>query len=282
LLNRVSWGAVFSGVFIALVAQLLLNMLGIGIGLGTLEPLGSDNPSTRTFSIAAAAWWGISGIIAAFIGGYVAGRLCGRPKESTAGWHGVTTWAVTTLAVIYMLTTAAGSLVGGAFSAFNNAVGGLGRAATSMAQEAAPSIVGSDAFSQIEQQIRSAAGGTDAATLRDAAIAAARAALTGDPNQQQQAKQRAADALARAQSIPVEEAQRRIDQYQQQYQQAADQAKQQALAAADVTAKSISRGAIAGFIALVLGAIAGWFGGRLGTIEPTLTDLELMQTQRRS
>src|SRR5690349_14763859 len=140
LINRISWGAVFSGVFIALVTQLLLNMLGIGIGFGTLEPLGSDNPSTQAFSIGAALWWGISGIIAAFVGGYAAGRLCGRPKESTAGWHGVTTWAVTTLVVIYLLTTAVGSIVGGAFTAFNSTVGGLGKAASTMAQEVSPPI----------------------------------------------------------------------------------------------------------------------------------------------
>jgi len=38
--------------------------------------------------------------LAALAGGYTAGRLAGAPKESTAGWRGLTTWALTTL-VIY-------------------------------------------------------------------------------------------------------------------------------------------------------------------------------------
>ncbi len=42
----------------------------------------------------------LSGILAALAGGYTAGRLAGAPKESTAGWRGLTTWALTTL-VIY-------------------------------------------------------------------------------------------------------------------------------------------------------------------------------------
>ena len=32
LINKISWGAVLAGVVVALVAQLILNMIGIGIG----------------------------------------------------------------------------------------------------------------------------------------------------------------------------------------------------------------------------------------------------------
>src|SRR5215207_7376131 len=99
LLNEISWGAVFAGVVVSLVTQLLLNMFGLGIGIATLDPGSGDNPAASTFSIGAGIWWTISGIIAAFAGGYVAGRLSGRPKESTTGWHGVTAWAFTTLLI---------------------------------------------------------------------------------------------------------------------------------------------------------------------------------------
>jgi hypothetical protein len=91
LLNRVSWGAVLAGVVVALVAQLILNMIGIGIGASTLDPgAGADrNPSAQGLSIGAAIWWTVSGILAALAGGFAAGRLAGQPKESTAGWHGL-------------------------------------------------------------------------------------------------------------------------------------------------------------------------------------------------
>ena len=39
LINQISWGAVLAGVVVALTAQLLLNLLGVGIGLSTIEPL---------------------------------------------------------------------------------------------------------------------------------------------------------------------------------------------------------------------------------------------------
>jgi hypothetical protein len=112
MINDVSWGAVLAGVVTALVTQLLLNMLGIGIGASTLDPGTADNPASSTFSIGAGLWWTISGIIAAFIGGYGASRLSGRPKESTGGWRGLTAWAATTLVIVYLLSSAVGSLVG--------------------------------------------------------------------------------------------------------------------------------------------------------------------------
>ena len=106
MLNKISWGAVLAGVVVALVTQLLLNMLGLGIGVATLDPGTGDNPSAATFSIGAGVWWTVSGIIAALVGGYAAGRLSGRPKEATAGWHGLTAWALTTLVIFYLLSLA--------------------------------------------------------------------------------------------------------------------------------------------------------------------------------
>jgi hypothetical protein len=269
MLNRISWGAVLAGVVVALVTQLILNMIGVGIGAATLHPVTGDNPEASTFSIGAAIWWTVSGILAAFAGGYAAGRLAGKPKESTAGWHGLTAWALTTLVVFYLLTTTVGSLIGGVFSTISSAAGGLGRTA---ATAAAPALAqANDPFSSIEQSVREATGGNDPAALRDAAVSAVRAVVTGNPEQAQQARERAAQAISRAQNISIEEARTKVQQYEQQYRETVERTKQQAAKAADTAANAISKGALFGAIALVLGAIAAWFGGRAGTIDPTLT-----------
>jgi hypothetical protein len=283
LLNRVSWGAVFVGVVVSLVVQLILNLLGVGVGAASLNPISGDNPSATQFSMVAAIWWTVAGIIAAFAGGYAAGRLAGQPVESTAGWHGLTAWALTTLVVFYLLTSAVGSVLGGAYSALTstagNVVSSAGGAVRTAAQAAAPGIAqSSDPFSSIEQTLRSAAGGNDPATLRDAAIAATRAAITDDQAQAQEARERAAQAIAKAQNVPIEQARTQVQQYEQQYRQAVDDAKQKAAAAAEVSAKAVSRGALLGSIALLLGAIAGWFGGRAGAVNPTITSGLLRRT----
>lgn len=68
-----------------------------------------------------------------------------------------------------------------------------------------------------------------------------RAALTGDEAQKQDARERAAQTLVRAQNIPVEQARTQVQQYEQQYRQAIEQAKQQAAQVSDTAAKASSR-----------------------------------------
>jgi hypothetical protein len=288
MLNRVSWGAVLAGVVVALVTQLIINLLGVGVGAATLDPAAGagENPSAQAFSIGAAIWWTLSGIIASFAGGYAAGRLAGKPKESTAGWHGLTTWALTTLVIFYLLTSTVGSILGGTYRTITNAVGNVastaGGAVQTAAQAAAPSLTQvRDPFAQIETSVRGATGGNDPAALRDAAVAAMRAAVTGDPKQAQEAQERAAQALAKAQGIPIEEARKQVDQYAQQYRQTVEQAKQTATQAADAAAKTVSRAALFGGLALLIGAVAAWFGGRMGAVDPTVTSGALRATEVR-
>jgi hypothetical protein len=275
MLTRISWGAVFAGVVVALATQLLLNLLGMGIGAATLNPGTGDGPSATSFSIGAGIWFALSSILAALAGGYAAGKLAGVQNESTGSWHGLTTWALATLVVFYLLSSTLGGILGGAYRGMTNVVGGVTSAAGSTAQTAAqvagPSIShATDPFSSIDEALRSVIPGTDPTALRDAAIAAVRAAVTGDPQQAAQARERAAQAIAHAQNMSVDDARRQVQQYEQQYRQAVDQTKQQATQAADTAAKTVSGAALLGFITLLLGAIAGWFGGRFGAVEPTL------------
>ena len=264
--NQVSWGAIFAGVFLALASQFLLNLLGVGIGAAVLDPATTDNPAASTFSIVGGIWYVVAGIIAAFIGGYVASRLSGRPSKSTGGFHGITVWAVTTIVVLYLLTTSVGALVGGAFSGLSSVVGGAGQAATSVASSTIPAVANAtNPMGQIEQQIRDASGGTDPEALRSTAISSLQAALTGDPAKAEEAKTRAADALARAQNIPADQARKQIDEYQAQYTASVKKIKQEAINTAQTTTTVISSGAILAFFALLLGAAGGWFGGTAGT-----------------
>jgi hypothetical protein len=271
MLNRVSWGAVLAGVVVSLVTQLILNMLGVGVGAATLDPSAgvAGNPSAAGFSIGAGIWWALSGLIAAAAGGYTAGRLAGRPKESTAGWHGLTAWAFTTLVVFYLLTSTMGSIIGGAYRTVAGAAGTITSSSGGAVQTAATQMA--DPFASIERAIRGASGGNDPAALRDTAVTALRAVVTGDAAQAQDARERVAQAIAQAQNVPVEQARTQVQQYEQQYRQTAATVQREATEAAEIAAEAVSTGALFGAIALILGAIASWFGGRMGAVEPTLT-----------
>lgn len=271
ILKRVTWGAIFAGIVSALVAQLLLNMLGVGIGLSTLDIANpGDNPDASTFSIAAAVWWVVTGIISSFLGGIVAGRLCGRPSRSTAAWHGVVQWAATTLIIFWTVTTSLGALMGGAFSVMGNMASAAGTTAAAGISGAASggSQGGGSPFSGIEQDIQQATGVNDPGAARNAVVSYLRSTvMSNNPTEAQAARQRAVDALARAGNMTPDQANARLTQWEQQYKQTAEQAKQQAKQAAETTRKVTAQAMIYGFIALVLGGIAAWFGGRTGTPE---------------
>ena len=116
------------------------------------------------------------------------------------------------------------------------------------------------------------ATGTDPEALNNAAVNAIRQLLTGDAGNADQARQQAAQALAQARNIPLEEARQQVAAFEQQYKQTVEQAKQAATEAADTAASVVSTGALVTFVALVLGAIAGWFGGRSGVVHPVFAD----------
>lgn len=267
-LSEVSWGAVFAGVVLALTTQFVLNLLGVGIGAAAIDPGATGNPGAAAFSIAGAVWYVAAGLIGAFAGGYVASRLSGRPAKAVGGLHGLTSWAVTTLVVLYLLTTSVGALVGGAFSGLSGVIGGAGGAASTAVQSAAPTIASMNPLQEIERQVRTAGAGQDPEALRSGAVAAVLAVVNGDPAKAEEARARAAEALAKAQNIDVEQARTQVGEYEARYRSTVEAAKRQATEAAATTGTVVSRGALLGFLALVLGAVAAWFGGAAGAARP--------------
>lgn len=284
LLHQASWGAIFAGAATALVAQVVLNLVGVGVGLASVGTNGADNPAASTVSMGAGLWFVGSGIVASLAGGAIAGRLSGKPRPGSAGLHGLVSWAVTTLVVLYLLTSAVGGLVGGAFSGVTSALGGagslIGGTVQTAAQAAAPSLSKiANPLDGIEQSVRQQSAGQDPQAAKDAAVAAIKALFTGDPGQKAQAESRAADALAKAQNIPADQARQQVQAYEAQYEQAVTTAKQKAEAAA-VTAKSAAtQGAFYAALALILGGLAAFFGGRLGAPKPA-TLLGAYETRR--
>src|SRR6185437_83234 len=103
--------------------------------------------------------------------------------------------------VFYLLGSAIGGVVGGAYQGLSSLTGGVASAVGTAAQTAAPSLAKSaDPFSSIEQSIRGVAGTNDPKELREAAISAVKAAVSGNEQEAAEARNRAADALAKAQN----------------------------------------------------------------------------------
>lgn len=132
--KRISWGSVFAGVAVAAILQLLFALLGLGVGLSTINVAQGDAP-VMGLSIGAGIWWVVSSLISLFLGGWVAGRLAGIPRSFDGALHGVLTWAIATFLLIYFLGTAMGSLFGGALNMVRGTVSTASRAAIAAGPE---------------------------------------------------------------------------------------------------------------------------------------------------
>ncbi|MDB5667036.1 hypothetical protein [Cypionkella sp.] len=107
--------------------------------------------------------------------------------------------------------------------------------------------------------------------MRDAAVAAVRAAITGDEAQAETAREEAAQAIVAARGVTIEEARTQVADLEAQYRQTTAEVTEQVTEVADTATDAVSSGMLFGAIGLILGAIAAWFGGRAGAVDPTLT-----------
>ncbi|MCA1489158.1 hypothetical protein I6F13_36615 [Bradyrhizobium sp. IC4061] len=106
-----------------MVVQILLTMLGLGVGLLAIDiPTAASAPAGASW--AAFVWWAVSGIIAAFLGGAVA--AANSPDQTGLGrvGHALAAWAVATVVVVgaaammpASATNIASNLVGPSYTA---------------------------------------------------------------------------------------------------------------------------------------------------------------------
>jgi hypothetical protein len=116
--SGVSWAAIFAGGVTAAAMSILLLIFGAGLGLSSISPWAGNGVSVTTFTVLAAIWLIIVQWVSSLFGGYMAGRL--RTKwvnvhtdevffRDTA--HGFLAWALGTLIVAGVLTSATTSAI---------------------------------------------------------------------------------------------------------------------------------------------------------------------------
>jgi hypothetical protein len=265
--RRISWGAIFGGVILVVCVQLVLSLLGAGIGLGTVDTNAGTTPNAGSLGIGAGAWWIISSIIALAFGGHAAAWLAGIELRWDGVLHGLITWGIASLLTVWLLTSAIGGVIGGGTSA----LGGLASAAGSGVKDAAQPVaqaagVTPDMLQQQAQAYLKPAN-TDPATMspQDAQKEVVTNLATyakGGPDATA-AKARIIAISAAQQHISTDQASKQFDDAQAKLQQEKAQAIQTAKNAADASASAASKTSFAAFADLLIGAIAAAIGGSL-------------------
>jgi hypothetical protein len=159
---RMSWGAIFGGVFTALGLWLLLYTFGLAVGLSTIDP--HDAGSLKGSGVFTGIWGAITPLVALFFGGWVAARGSGVRGRAEGALHGLVMWGLATVGGAYFALMLVSMVIGGVASVGKAAVQaggaavvgavGAGTQAGSLAQSFG--LDADDALRPINQRLRAA------------------------------------------------------------------------------------------------------------------------------
>jgi len=265
--RRISWAAIFGGVILVVSVQLLLSLLGAGIGLNTVNVNAGTTPGAGNLGLGAGIWWVVSSIIALVFGGYAAAWLAGIELRWDGILHGLLTWGIATLLTVYLLSSAIGGVIGGGFSALGGAVSAAGSTVSAAAKPLAQATgITPDMLQQRAQAYLKPINPDPASMSPEDAqkeiVTNLATYAKGGPDAAP-AKTRVVAIMAAQQHVPIEQATKQFDDAEARLKRETADAVQTAKTAADTTAAAASRASFGAFAALLIGAIAAAVGGSL-------------------
>jgi hypothetical protein len=112
-LQRIRWGSVLAGLFLAIGAQVMLVLLGAAIGLTVVDEARVGDPLGK-IATAAGAWMALSSLVALFLGGYAAAKLGGSIRRSDGVLSGMLTWAASLVLTLMLVGSGLSAALSGA------------------------------------------------------------------------------------------------------------------------------------------------------------------------
>ncbi|MGF1590712.1 MAG: hypothetical protein ACFCU7_16010 [Pleurocapsa sp.] len=140
--DRIRWGPILAGIFVAIATQLILGALGAAIGL-TVGASGG--------AIGIGIWAIVSLLIALFLGSWVAAAGCSPMNKKTAMLHGLILWATT-------LALSAWLLASGVTGAFGIAASNAGEILNQVQQPGGVNVPNQVPNAPNQQQLQQIAG----------------------------------------------------------------------------------------------------------------------------
>lgn len=117
--DRIRWGAIFGGLFAALTTLILLNILGIAIGLAIYDP----QDSLSNFGIGAGVWGALATLVAFIVGGWLAARTAAVVGQANGILNGAMVWVVSIPLLLFFASSGVGSVIGSTVGAVSSVTG---------------------------------------------------------------------------------------------------------------------------------------------------------------
>jgi hypothetical protein len=135
--DRVRWASVLAGVFTVFASLAFFTILGVALGLSTID---LNNP--RSFAIGASIYAAVSAILAFGLGGFISARTTAVAGTGNAILNGAMVWIVVIPIIVNVLTTGVGSLLGTAVNVAGSAAGTAVDVASNVAGDVADEAAG--------------------------------------------------------------------------------------------------------------------------------------------
>jgi hypothetical protein len=268
LRSRLSWPAIFAGITLTIAIQLVLALLGTGIGFSLVDPVQGTTPGANSFGIGAGLYWIVSMMISLGAGSYATARVASARDRFDGLVHGLTIWGLTSILTVYLITSAVGGIIGGAF----RTVGGMASAAGQSVGATAPVIAKAAGVDDIDIRNEAAAYLTtvpadpSAMSPQEAQKEIARQLpdLAAGGAKGAQAEGRIVAIVAAQQKISEAEARQKVGAAKARFAAAKKDAVETAKSTVDTAAGGAAGTSFLVVIALIIGAASAGFGGIVG------------------
>lgn len=264
--GRVSWPAIFAGTIIMLITLMLLSLLGVGIGLGAINPAEEANPM-KGIGIGTLIWWVLSNLVAVFAGAYVAAHLTNVNYKFSGVFHGILSWSLYALISFWAMSTAVGGIISGTGGMISKGLTSMGSGVSELA-----STVGQGDTDRIKQMIQDAISegqpGDSAKKFdMDVTAVAQDVFFENGKFRTDVSREEVKESVARHSTLSEQDVERAADVIVSKYEQARQQwqeVKPEVEQKAQQAAGAASKAAIWSFVALLLGVVTAGVGGKAG------------------
>ncbi len=265
--SRVSWAAIFGGTLIMLITLMLLSLLGLGIGIGTINPMEESHPLAG-IGTGALIWWVISNIIAVFAGAYTAAKLTNLSYNFSGILHGILTWSLFTIISFMLMATSIGGIISGVGGVVSKSLSTVGIGVSEITEQ-----VNTDRISRLIQDALAkdqelGSGTIEGQKFNIDFMAVAQEVFTKDGEINMNIdREELEQSVARNSTLSQQDAERAADVIVREYEQIEQELQQLAQQAEETgqqVAEAISKAAIWSFVALLLGVITAALAGYLG------------------
>jgi hypothetical protein len=260
---RISWSAVFAGTITALGVAVLFYVLGMAIGLTSVNASANALKGSGIFT---GVWSLIVPLIALFCGGIIAAFSASRPSRAEGVVHGIVVWGATSLVALFGTVSMLSAVVSTAGSVAKDAAGVVGGVAGGAVSQAF-NLNASDALKPINDKLQ--ADGKPAITEDQLKAATSDILKKAVANKGQLDKQELSQSIAQNTQLSQEDADDVANRVDQQYEQAKGKVQQTAQQAGETATKAanIGGGVFWGiFASMLLSLVSAVLGGLLGSL----------------